>query len=160
MCSKGLGVNEEELLKELPTRFISGGKIIARKTNHDNLFVTILVGGIDIDTGEINRNYKNIKQEYCKAKDRKLCELIPLKELHAFAEAQYDINHSQYMELDMIRELGSIMEIATKFEFFNNSISEETYKDLYTHNMIQLDFMFYKINKINKIINKHKTWKL
>lgn len=152
LCDKGQGKDEENIMENIPSKFLAEKKIIAQKTNHENLFVTILLGGFDMETGKTDHAYANLKKAFCQDRNRKICEQIQLSELKEYLDNMDDGSAgSQYFtEYQSLSSLADILLVISNQELINNSVSTEVYKDLYTHSMNQLDFNYYKLRTIAK----------
>ena len=153
LCQKSKDDGETSILELIPNKFRSGKSMLAKKTNFDNLFVTILMGGFNTETGEPSLGFNRLKKAYCTSKDRTLCEKIELSELNDYASSINLEDANQRTLLNPVRELaelGAILPIIKNYDIINGTISEDTYKDLLINNMIKMDFLFYKLAIIGK----------
>ena len=112
MCNKGLSDDEKNLINQLPGKFKTGSQIIAQKTNYDNIFVVILLGGYDMNTGKINTAFKQVKNQYCSIHSISFCSMIPIGELVQYTSTLSE-QGTYFKTIDELSEFANIMNVLT-----------------------------------------------
>ena len=156
MCSK----TTENITKYLPNSALVGTEVQALKTQYDNIFITLLIGGFDMKTGQPDKLYEAIRYEYCHRQEIKTCSFISLEDLGNFIKDRnyytgvyQDLSYSVLQHADResmtnILSMATLYELTQNAQIFHNSIDKDYIVSLRTNQASQLDFLYHKISTV------------